>query len=98
MPNGDPWVEFFYPTLTLMMDSYIPARNGLKVEEYDDMRIFNECEGGSWFDLYIWTPNSALLLNNSRTRAGLFLKYNTNAMETLYCGAITSVVCDRRIL
>ena len=39
-----------------------------------------------------------LLLNNSRTRAGLFLKYNTNAMETLYCGAITSVVCDRRIL
>ena len=23
MPNGDPWDGFFYPTLTLMIDSYI---------------------------------------------------------------------------
>ena len=23
MPNGDPWVGYFYPTLTLMIDSYI---------------------------------------------------------------------------
>ena len=23
MPNGDPWDGFFYPTLTLMIDSYM---------------------------------------------------------------------------
>ena len=29
MPNGDPWDSLFYPTLTLMIDSYIAEKKTL---------------------------------------------------------------------
>ena len=33
IPNGDPQYGFFYPTLTLMMDSYIVNREGVHLIE-----------------------------------------------------------------
>ena len=33
MPNGDPWDRFFYPTLTLMIDSYIPILDCYSVQD-----------------------------------------------------------------
>ena len=39
MPNGDPQEGLFYPTLTVMIDSYIMFLPEFKVEKEDQRRL-----------------------------------------------------------
>ena len=46
MPNGDPRDRFFYPTLTLMMESYIMLQDGNQIHHLPWRRVYARISTG----------------------------------------------------